>query len=68
MIDTAQKTLETATARNKAGLNTAIDLEAARVNLLQAQASLETALAAQVTAVDQLQNAIGSLNLVAGAP
>lgn len=68
VIDTAQKTLETATARNKAGLNTAIDLEAARVNLLQAQASLETALAAQVTAVYQLQNALGSLNLVAGAP
>ncbi len=65
-VDSAQKTYETATARNKAGLNTAIDLEAARVNLLQAQTSLETALAAQVSAVYQLQNAIGSLNLIPG--
>lgn len=63
-VDSAQKTFETATARNKAGLNTAIDLEAARVNLLQAQANLETTLASQQSAVYQLQNAIGTLNLV----
>ncbi len=65
VVDTAQKTFETATAKNKAGLNTAIDLEAARVNVLQAQSSLESALVAQVSAVYQLQNAIGTLTLIA---
>jgi outer membrane protein TolC len=63
-LETAKKNLETAAARNQAGLNTTIDLESARVGVLQAERDLDNALAAQMIAVYRLQNAIGTLDLV----
>jgi outer membrane protein len=63
-LETARKTLETATARNQSGLNTSIDLEQARANVLQAQRDLESATATELIAVYKLQNAIGLLNLM----
>jgi outer membrane protein len=63
-LETARKTLETATARNQSGLNTSIDLEQARANVLQAERDLENATANEMIAIYKLQNAIGSLNLI----
>ncbi len=63
-LETARKTLETATARNQSGLNTSLDLDQARVNVSQAERDLESATANEMSAVYKLQNAIGSLNLI----
>ena len=67
-LETARKTLETAQTRNQSGLNTALDLESARVNLAGAERDLEKAVAAQALAVMRLQSAAGlELSIPGGA-
>jgi outer membrane protein len=58
-LETARKTLETAQVRNQSGLNTAIDLETARVNLTGAERDLEKSRASEMIAMLRLQSALG---------
>ena len=55
----ARAALETAQTRLAAGLNTATDVESAKLSLRQAERDFENAVALQVNAVYRLQNALG---------
>ena len=55
----ARAALETAQTRFAAGLNTATDVESAKLSLRQAERDFENAVALQVNAVYRLQNALG---------
>ena len=55
----AKLSLETAQTRLAAGLNTALDVEIAKLALRQSERDLENAVALQVNAVYRLQNALG---------
>jgi outer membrane protein TolC len=59
-LATATQALATAEARNKAGLNTALDLESARIAKLQSERDLEGALVNLHIAVLRLNNATGA--------
>ena len=55
----ARAALETAQTRLAAGLNTATDVESAKLSLRQAERDLESAVSLQVNAIYRLQNALG---------
>ena len=55
---------ETAKARFDAGLNTALDVESARINKQQSDRDLDNAISNAQIGVYRLENATGSLNLV----
>lgn len=55
----ARAALETAQTRLAAGLNTALDVESAKLSLRQAERDFESAVSLQVNAVYRLQNALG---------
>jgi outer membrane protein len=59
-VQNARLALETAQTRLAAGLNTALDVESAKLAQRQAERDFESAIAAQVIAVYRLQNALGS--------
>jgi outer membrane protein len=62
-LQNSQSSLETAKAKSKVGLNTALDLESAELNRLQSQRDLESALINQINATLKLKIAIGSPDL-----
>jgi outer membrane protein len=59
----SESSLETARAKAKVGLNTALDLESAELNLLQSQRDLESATINQINATLKLNISIGSPDL-----
>jgi outer membrane protein TolC len=59
-LDNATQALATAQARRQAGLNTALDVQQAEVNVRQAQRDLEATTATQMLAVYRLLGAIGA--------
>jgi outer membrane protein TolC len=63
-LETAQKTLETASARNQAGLNTALEVQQSTLNLAQANRDLENANVNAMISTYKLQIATGLFRLV----
>ncbi len=59
-VQNSRLALETAQTRLAAGLNTALDVESAKLNQRQAERDFESAISLQVNAVYRLQNALGS--------
>ena len=63
-LETAKKTLETASARNQAGLNTALEVQQSTLNLAQANRDLENSSVNAMISTYKLQIAIGDFTLV----
>ena len=59
-VQNAKLALETAQTRFAAGLNTALDVESAKLSQRQSERDLESAVSLQVNAVYRLQNALGA--------
>lgn len=67
-LQAARQALETAQVRNANGLNTALDVESARIAVRQAERDAENATLAQVVAVYRLQIALGTFALAPTTP